>query len=200
VSSFATPGPSSRDRFVDALLPATYGHDDSLASEPAGMNAVVAEARGDERRLERLERFAPRAPTAFAESVFSAAPPDAWAAEWMSGPDPRDTAEGEGEGDTPAAAPAPTLESVAEEVARALRLPSAGTTPGTSDASESETFAKSRDALVVPGGVAARALVERELDAAAVSEREARMRRLETRAAEIDAAVADPRTRWRLEG
>ena len=201
VSSFATPGPSSRDRFVDALLPATYGHDDSLASEPAGMNAVVADARGDTRRLERLERFAPRAnASAFAESVFSAAPPDAWAAEWMSGPDPRDTAEGEGEGDTPAAAPAPTLESVAEEVARALRLPSAGTTPGTSDASESETFAKSRDALVVPGGVAARALVERELDAAAVSEREARMRRLETRAAEIDAAVADPRTRWRLEG
>ena len=121
-------------------------------------------------------------------------------AEWMAGPDPRDTAEAEGEGETPAAAPAPTLESVAEEVARALRLPSAGTTPGTSDASESETFAKSRDALVVPGGVAARALVERELDAAAVSEREARMRRLETRAAEIDAAVADPRTRWRLEG
>jgi len=199
VSSFATPGPSSRDRVLelDALLPATYGHDDSLASEPAGMNAVVAAARGDERRLERLARFAPRAPTAFAESVFSAAPPDAWAAEWMSGPDPRDIAEGEGEGDTPAAAPAPTLASVAEEVARALRLPSAGT----SDASDAAFgFANPRDALVVPGGVAARALVERESDAAAVSEREARMRRLETRAAEIDAAVADPRTRWRLEG
>ena len=203
VSSFATPGPSSRDRVLelDALLPATYGHDDSLASEPAGMNAVVADARGNERRLERLARFAPRAPTAFAASVFSAAPPDAWAAEWMSGPDPRDIAEGEGEGDTPAAAPAPTLASVAEEVARALRLPSAGTTPGTSDASDAAFgFANPRDALVVPGGVAARALVERELDAAAVSEREARMRRLETRAAEIDAAVADPRTRWRLEG
>jgi len=115
----------------------------------------------------------------------------------MSGPDPRDIAEGEGEGDTPAAAPAPTLASVAEEVARALRLPSAGT----SDASDAAFgFANPRDALVVPGGVAARALVERELDAAAVSEREARMRRLETRAAEIDAAVADPRTRWRLEG
>ena len=109
VSSFATPGPSSRDRFVDALLPATYGHDDSLASEPAGMNAVVADARGDlPRRLERLERFAPRAgASAFAESVFSAAPPDAWAAEWMSGPDPRDTAEGEGEETRPPPRPRP---------------------------------------------------------------------------------------------
>ena len=123
-----------------------------------GMNAVVADARGDTRRLERLERSPRRARERPRRSrrASSAAPPDAWAAEWMSGPDPRDTAEGEGEGDTPAAAPAPTLESVAEEVARALRLPSAGTTPGTSDA-RNPKHANSRDALVVPGGVAARA-------------------------------------------
>ena len=200
VSSFATPGPSSRDRFVDALLPATYGHDDSLASEPAGMNAVVADARGDTRRLERLERFAPRAnASAFAESVFSARRPTRGRPSGCPARTRGTPRRARARETRPPPRP-PTLESVAEEVARALRLPSAGTTPGTSDASESETFAKSRDALVVPGGVAARALVERELDAAAVSEREARMRRLETRAAEIDAAVADPRTRWRLEG
>ena len=115
----------------------------------------------------------------------------------MSGPDPRDTAEGEGERHARRRARAHARVR-RREAARALRLPSAGTTPGTSDASESETFAKSKT-LVVPAAPRARA-VERELDAAAVSEREARMRRLETRAAEIDAAVADPRTRWRLEG
>jgi hypothetical protein len=42
--------------------------------------------------------------------------------------------------------------------------------------------------------------VEREVDAAVASSRAERMRRVEARAAEIDAAVDDPRLRWRLEG
>ena len=137
--------------------------------------AAPSRTRAGIRAVSSARRLRARAnASAFAESVFTAAPPDAWAAEWMSArPDPRDTAEGEGEGDTPAAAPAPTLESVAEEVARALRLPSAGTTPGRATRANAETFAKSRDALVVPrrrrGARAGRARV----DAAAVSEREA---------------------------
>ena len=198
-ASFATPGPASRDRDA-SLLPATYGHEDSLASEPAGMNAAerslsltisTGEGANETRRsLFVAERFAPRENT----NQTSLAAVDEWMAEWMAGPDPRDTAEAEGEGETPAAAPAPTLASVAEEVAKALgsgRAGDAGTGTGTGTRPEIG---------VVPGGVAARALVEREVDAAVASSRAERMRRVEARAAEIDAAVDDPRLRWRLEG
>ena len=189
INSFATPGPASRDRDA-SLLPATYGHDDSLASEPAGMNAAERAASENRGSLFVAERFAPRENTNQTAS-FSAS--DEWMAEWMSGPDPRDTAEAEGEGETPAAAPVPTLESVAEEVAKALGSDRTAGDAGTGTGTRPEIG-------VVPGGVAARALVEREVDAAVASSRAERMRRVEARAAEIDAAVDDPRLRWRLEG
>ena len=189
INSFATPGPASRDRDA-SLLPATYGHDDSLASEPAGMNAAERAASENRESLFVAERFAPRENTNQTASLYAV---DPWMAEWMAGPDPRDTAEAEGEGETPAAAPAPTLESVAEEVAKALGSDRTAGDAGTGTGTRPEIG-------VVPGGVAARALVEREVDAAVASSRAERMRRVEARAAEIDAAVDDPRLRWRLEG
>ena len=199
-ASFATPGPASRDRavFGDAILPATYGHDDSLVSEPAGMNAVFASGGDGDAGAPSFLAFSGFADSERSltprEEAFESSAVDAWTTEWMSGPDPRDLAEGEGEGETPAAAPAPTLASVAEEVAKALGA-------GGEGAGEAATTTKTRlETAVVPGGVAARALMEREMDAEVASSREARMRRVEARAAEIDAAVADPRTRWRLEG
>ena len=187
VSSFATPGPSATASSTRSSRPPTATtssprpRDERRRRGRAGI--APSRASGDSRRA-RTPRRSRRASSR-------------GAARRVGGrvdvrPDPRDTAEG-GARETPAAAPAPTL----GPSPRRWRGRSAyvrGDDAGTSGAANPK-HSPSRETPRVPSGVAARALVERELDAAAVSEREARMRRLETRAAEIDAAVADPRTR-----
>jgi len=212
ISSAATPGGRfEHARDLDAsILPATYDHEDSLTTEPAGMNGIRAEdgftslssvpsadVSVDALTLGAGKGFPSRCVSEewhvrFTLNRGTSSEADAEAEEeWMSGPDAADDWEAEGEGDdaAAAAAAAPTLESVAREIYRMTR--------------RNGKDGKDRDArasVVVAGGVSERFLFELAADAASKSARETRMAQLETAADEADSEILDPRARWRIKG